>query len=93
MLALARVLRMGSSVVLCDEPTEGLGPLVRAQVGAILREAKASGITVLLVEQDLRFATTVADRHYVLAEGRIVDALDNTEVRSRERELLNYLGL
>ena len=60
MLALARVLRMGSSVVLCDEPTEGLGPLVRAQVGAILREAKASGITVLLVEQDLRFATTVA---------------------------------
>jgi branched-chain amino acid transport system ATP-binding protein len=67
--------------------------LVRGQVGAILREAKALGITVLLVEQDLRFATTVADRHYVLAEGRIIDALDNSEVRARERELLTYLGL
>jgi branched-chain amino acid transport system ATP-binding protein len=93
MLALARVLHMGATVVLCDEPTEGLGPLVRGQVGAILREAKALGITVLLVEQDLRFATTVADRHYVLAEGRIIDALDNSEVRARERELLTYLGL
>jgi branched-chain amino acid transport system ATP-binding protein len=93
MLALARVLRMGSSVLLCDEPTEGLGPLVRAQVGEILRQARASGITVLLVEQNLRFATTVADRHYLLAGGRIVDALDNSEVRARQQELLSYLGI
>jgi branched-chain amino acid transport system ATP-binding protein len=93
MLALARVLRMGASVLLCDEPAEGLGPIVRAQVGEILRDAKASGVTVLMAEQNLRFATTVADRHYLLAEGRIVDALDNSEVRAREHELLSHLGI
>jgi branched-chain amino acid transport system ATP-binding protein len=93
MLALARVLRMGAWLLLCDEPTEGLSPLLVQQVGAILRQAKTHGITVLLVEQNLHFATTVADRHYLLAEGRIAEALDNHEVRDRERELLTYLGI
>jgi branched-chain amino acid transport system ATP-binding protein len=92
-LALARVLRTGARVLLCDEPTEGLSPLLVAQVGDILRNAKAHGATVLLVEQNLRFATTVADRHYMLAEGRIVDALDNSEVRVRVHELLRHLGI
>jgi branched-chain amino acid transport system ATP-binding protein len=93
MLALARVLRMGAQLLLCDEPTEGLSPLLIAQVGEILREAKAHGVTVLLVEQNLHFATTVADRHYLLAEGRVVEALDNSEVHAREHELLAYLGI
>jgi branched-chain amino acid transport system ATP-binding protein len=93
MLALARVLRMGATVLLCDEPTEGLSPLLVTQVGDILRRVKEQGVTVLLVEQNLHFATTVADRHYLLAEGRIVESLDNTEVRDREAELLAYLGL
>jgi branched-chain amino acid transport system ATP-binding protein len=93
MLAMARVLRMGARLLLCDEPTEGLSPLLVAQVGDILREVKQDGVTVLLVEQNLRFATTVADRHYLLAEGRVVEAMDNSEVRAREHELLAYLGI
>ncbi|MEU4681308.1 ABC transporter ATP-binding protein [Micromonospora sp. NPDC023737] len=93
MLALARVLRMGARLLLCDEPTEGLSPLLVQQVGELLREAKRHGVTVLLVEQNLHFATGVADRHYLLAEGRVVEAMDNSEVRSRERELLSYLGI
>ncbi|MEV5695119.1 ABC transporter ATP-binding protein [Micromonospora globbae] len=93
MLALARVLRMGARLLLCDEPTEGLSPLLVQQVGDLLHEAKRHGVTVLLVEQNLHFATGVADRHYLLAEGRVVEAMDNSEVRSRERELLSYLGI
>ncbi|MBE1488880.1 ABC transporter ATP-binding protein [Plantactinospora soyae] len=93
MLALARVLRMGARLLLCDEPTEGLSPLLVQQVGDILRQAKRHGVTVLLVEQNLRFATEVADRHYLLAQGGIAEAMENSEVRSRERELLTYLGI
>jgi branched-chain amino acid transport system ATP-binding protein len=93
MLALARVLRMGARLLLCDEPTEGLSPLLVGQVGAILRQAKQDGAAVLLVEQNLHFATTVADRHYLLAEGRVVQELVNAEVRRRESELLTYLGI
>ncbi|GAB3803764.1 ABC transporter ATP-binding protein [Micromonospora zhanjiangensis] len=93
MLALARVLRMGARLLLCDEPTEGLSPLLVQQVGDILRQAKEHGVTVLLVEQNLHFATGVADRHYLLAQGSVVEAMDNSEVRSRERELLSYLGI
>jgi branched-chain amino acid transport system ATP-binding protein len=93
MLALARVLRMGARLLLCDEPTEGLSPLLVQQVGEILRQAKQHGVTVLLVEQNLHFATTVADRHYLLAEGRVVESLANAEVLTRESELLAYLGI
>lgn len=93
MLALARVLRMGARLLLCDEPTEGLSPLLVRQVGDILRAVKEHGVTVLLVEQNIHFAATVADRHYLLVEGRIADTLDNASVRSRERDLLAYLGI
>ena len=93
MLALARVLRMGARLLLCDEPTEGLAPLLVQQVGDIIRQAKSHGVTVLLVEQNLHFATTVADRHYLLSEGRIAEELDNGQVVEREKELLEYLGL
>jgi branched-chain amino acid transport system ATP-binding protein len=93
MLALARALRMGARLLLCDEPTEGLSPLLVRQIGDILRNVKARGGTVLLIEQNLHFATTVADRHYLLAEGRVVEAFDNAEVKRREHELLGYLGI
>jgi branched-chain amino acid transport system ATP-binding protein len=93
MLALARVLRMGARLLLCDEPTEGLSPLLVGQIGNILRTVKSHGVTVLLIEQNLHFATTVADRHYLIAEGRVVDSLDNSEVKRREHELLAYLGM
>jgi branched-chain amino acid transport system ATP-binding protein len=93
MLALARVLRTGARLLLCDEPTEGLSPLIVQRIGEILREVKAAGVTVLLVEQNVHFAATVADRHYLLAEGRVVESLDNDQVREREHELLEYLGI
>ncbi|MDN3352091.1 ABC transporter ATP-binding protein [Actinomadura sp. DC4] len=93
MLSLARVLRMGARLLLCDEPTEGLSPLIVQQIGGILRDVKAQGVTVLLIEQNVHFAATVADRHYLLAEGRIAESMDNAEVRAREHELLGYLGI
>ena len=93
MLAIARVLRMGARLLLLDEPTEGLAPILVQQIAAILRDAKAEGRTVLLVEQNLRFATGVADRHYLLSDGMIVATLGNDDVRARESELLQHLGI
>jgi branched-chain amino acid transport system ATP-binding protein len=93
MLAIARVLRMGARLLLCDEPTEGLSPLFVQEIGRILREVKAQGTTVLLIEQNVHFASSVADRHYLLAEGRVVEALTNDEMKDREHELLDHLGV
>jgi branched-chain amino acid transport system ATP-binding protein len=93
MLALARVLRMGAQVLLLDEPTEGLAPVIVARVAEVVRAAKDSGASVLLVEQNVRFAASVADRHYLLAQGRIVESLDTDQFRAREGELLTYLGI
>jgi branched-chain amino acid transport system ATP-binding protein len=92
-LAIARVLRMGASVVLLDEPTEGLAPVLVQQLRDMLLEAKRDGLTMLLVEQNLRFATAVADRHYLLAEGTVVQTLGNAEIAAREHELLQHLGV
>lgn len=93
MLSVARVLRMGASLLLADEPTEGLAPLLVQQIGEILRTVKEHGVTVLLIEQNIHFASTVADRHYLIAQGRVVESLDNAEVERREGELLEYLGI
>ncbi|MFR9799284.1 ABC transporter ATP-binding protein [Streptomyces sp. MS06] len=93
MLALARVLRAGARVLLCDEPTEGLAPVIVQQIGEIIREAKEHGVSVLLIEQNLRFAESVADRHYLLAQGRIALEVANTAVKEREHELLAHLGM
>jgi branched-chain amino acid transport system ATP-binding protein len=93
MLAIARVLRTGSRLLLLDEPTEGLAPVIVQSIREILLEVKAAGVTVLLIEQNVKFASTVADRHYVLAEGRLVDSLDNAEFGARQDELLAYLGI
>jgi branched-chain amino acid transport system ATP-binding protein len=84
---------MGARLLLLDEPTEGLAPILVQQIAAILRDAKAEGRTVLLVEQNLRFATSVADRHYLLSQGAIVATLGNDDVRARESELLQHLGI
>jgi branched-chain amino acid transport system ATP-binding protein len=93
MLAIARVLRMGARLLLLDEPTEGLAPIFVQQLGEVLREVKAQGVPMLLIEQNLRFATSVADRHYLLAQGAIVEVVSNEQVKQREGELLNYLGI
>jgi branched-chain amino acid transport system ATP-binding protein len=93
MLAIARVLRMGARLLLLDEPTEGLAPLLVEQIAAIVRDAKAEGRAVLLVEQNLRFAAAVADRHYLLSHGQIVATLGNDELVARKSELVQHLGI
>jgi branched-chain amino acid transport system ATP-binding protein len=93
MLAIARVLRTGSRLLLLDEPSEGLAPVIVQQIGDIIRQIKDQGISVLLVEQNVKFASTVADRHYLLAQGRVVESLDNDSFQSRTSELLEYLGM
>ena len=92
-LAIARALRSGARLLLCDEPTEGLAPVIVERIGVALAEVRRQGGTVLLIEQNVRFAAAVADRHYLLAQGRVVEALDSAQVRSRERELLTHLGI
>ena len=93
MLSIARVLRMGASVLLLDEPTEGLAPVLVERIGEMLLGAKREGVTMLLVEQNLRFATRVADRHHVIAQGAIVDSMTNAEMLQRESEVLQHLGI
>jgi branched-chain amino acid transport system ATP-binding protein len=93
MLSVARVLRMGARLLLADEPTEGLAPILVQQIGDIIRKVKQHGVTVLLIEQNIHFAATVADRHYLMSQGRVVETLDNAEVERREHELLEYLGI
>jgi branched-chain amino acid transport system ATP-binding protein len=93
MLAMARVLAMGARLLLLDEPTEGLAPVLVQQIGTIIDEAKRQGATILLIEQNLRFATRVAERHNLLDHGRIVESLTNEEVKAREGELLTHLGV
>ena len=93
MLAIARVLRTGARVLLLDEPTEGLAPVIVAKIGEIIRTVSAAGIAVLLVEQNVRFAATVADRHYLLAQGQVVEHLDNQAFQDRREELLEHLGM
>jgi branched-chain amino acid transport system ATP-binding protein len=93
MLAIARVLRMGSRLLLLDEPSEGLAPVIVQRIGEIIRQIKDQGVSVLLVEQNVKFASTVADRHYLLAQGRVVESLDNDSFQERTTELLEYLGM
>ncbi len=93
MLAMARVLRTGSRLLLLDEPTEGLAPVIVTRIGEIIRQVATEGVAVLLVEQNSRFAATVATRHYLLAQGRIVEHLLNAEFLERREELLEHLGL
>ena len=93
MLAIARVLRSGATLLLLDEPSEGLAPVIVQRIGEIIRTIKAQGTSVLLVEQNVTFAATVADRHHLLAQGRVVESLDNDEFRARREELLDHLGM
>jgi branched-chain amino acid transport system ATP-binding protein len=93
MLAIARVLRSGARTALLDEPTEGLAPVIVERIGELIRAMKADGITVLLVEQNVRFATGVADRHFIIVHGQVAQTLKNAEVIAREKELLDLLGV
>ena len=93
MLAIGRILRTGARLLLLDEPTEGLAPVIVQQIGRTIREIKARGYTVLLVEQNFRFAATVADRHYVMEHGRIIDMIENSELSANMAKLHDYLGV
>ena len=93
MLAVARILRTGARLLLLDEPSEGLAPVIVQQIGAMIRNIKQRGFTVLLVEQNFRFAQTVADRHYVMEHGRIVDMVANQDLAASMDRLHTYLGV
>ncbi|MSP48150.1 MAG: ABC transporter ATP-binding protein [Alphaproteobacteria bacterium] len=93
MLAIARILRTGARLLLLDEPTEGLAPVIIEQIGACIGELKAKGFTILLVEQNFRFATEVADRFYVMENGRIVDEIGRADLDRRRTDIEAYLGV
>ncbi len=93
MLAIARILRTGSKMLLLDEPTEGLAPVIVQQIGRTIREIKKRGFTVLLVEQNFRFAATVADRHYVMEHGKVIDMIPNDQLAANMDKLHEYLGV
>ncbi len=93
MLAIGRILRTGARLLLLDEPTEGLAPVIVKQIGRTIGQLKARGFTILLVEQNFHFAATVADRHYVMEHGRIVDMIANSELDAKMPKLHEYLGV
>ena len=93
MLAIGRILRTGARLLLLDEPTEGLAPVIIQQIGATIRALKQQGFTILLVEQNFRFAATVADRHYVVDHGRVVDMIPNADLDKNMDKLHEYLGV
>ncbi len=93
MLAIARILRSGASLLLLDEPTEGLAPVIVQQIGRTISRLKAEGYTIILVEQNFRFAATLADRHYVVEQGRVVDSFLNADLEQNIDKLHAYLGV
>ena len=93
MLAIGRMLRTGATLLLLDEPTEGLAPVVVQQIGGVIRRLKQKGFTILLVEQNFHFAATLADRHYVVEHGRVVDMIRNADLAQNLDKLQQYLGV
>src|SRR5262245_24038388 len=93
MLAIARILRTGAKMLLLDEPTEGLAPVIVQQIGETIRMLRGQGFTILLVEQNFRFAATVADRHYVVEHGRVIDMIPNSALQASREKLQAYLGV
>ena len=93
MLAIARILRTGARLLLLDEPTEGLAPVIIQQIGKTIGTLKQQGFTILLVEQNFRFASTVADRYYVMEHGRVAESFLNSELNANLEKLHEYLGV
>jgi len=93
MLAIGRILRTGARLLMLDEPTEGLAPVIVQQIGRTIARLKTQGFTILLVEQNFHFAATVADRHYVMENGRVVDMIPNAQLDANMPKLHTYLGV
>jgi branched-chain amino acid transport system ATP-binding protein len=93
MLAMARILRTGADLLLLDEVTEGLAPVIVQSIGRMLRELKERGFTIILVEQNFHFAAELADRHYVIEHGTIADMISREELAGSREKLNRYLGV
>ena len=93
MLAIARILRTGARFLMLDEPTEGLAPVIIQQIGHTISRLKSEGFTILLVEQNFRFASTVADRYYIVEHGKVIDGFANSELSANMDKLHTYLGV
>ena len=93
MLAIGRIPRTGAKLLMLDEPTEGLAPVIIEQIGLTIKKLKDRGFTILLVEQNFRFASTVADRYYVMEHGRVIDTFANSELEANMEKLHAYLGV
>jgi len=93
MLAIGRILRTGANLLLLDEPTEGMAPVIVQQIGRVIETLKAKGFTILLVEQNFRFASTIADRHYIVEHGQVIDMIRNAELAANVDKLHDYLGV
>ena len=93
MLAMARILRSGARILLLDEITEGLAPVIVQTLGRVIRQLKAKGLTIVLVEQNFRFAAPLADRHYVMEHGQIVATVHKNELDNKAQMLNEYLGV
>jgi branched-chain amino acid transport system ATP-binding protein len=93
MLAIARILRTGASFLMLDEPTEGLAPVIIQQIGHTIARLKKEGFTILLVEQNFRFASTVADRYYIVEHGKVIDGFANADLQANMDKLHTYLGV
>ncbi len=93
MLAIGRILRTGARFLMLDEPTEGLAPVIVQQIGEIIRTLRTKGYTILLVEQNFRFATTVCDRHYFVEHGKIIDMISNAALQANAQKVHRYLGV
>lgn len=93
MLAIARILRTGAKLLLLDEPTEGLAPVIVQHIGRTIEHLKQEGFTIVLVEQNFRFAASVADRHYIVEQGRVIDMIPNADLDANADKLQGYLGV
>ncbi|WP_114418595.1 ABC transporter ATP-binding protein [Marinospirillum perlucidum] len=93
MLAMARILRTGARILLLDEITEGLAPVIVQKLAEVLEKLKSKGLTILLVEQNFRFAAPIADRHYLMEHGQIVEEIRKDELESKQEILNTYLGV
>ncbi|MEH6652209.1 MAG: ABC transporter ATP-binding protein [Motiliproteus sp.] len=93
MLAMARILRTGANILLLDEITEGLAPVIVQKLAEVLLQLKERGLTIILVEQNFRFAAPIADRHYLMEHGHIVEQIDANELEAKTDLLNTYLGV
>ncbi len=93
MLAIARILRTGAKLLLLDEPTEGLAPVIVEKIGEIIARLREEGFTILLVEQNFRFAERMGDRHFVVEHGRVIDRFDRADVQNNREKITGYLGV